>query len=373
MARSPKWLVTTEPQSFGSGWLSGTVAAVLGIAAASAAFSMASPQWLSLPELREQLRSPIAVNSVQAAIIIACILGVLSLALRRTKTLGVVAIVTSTLAVLCLQFVDDDSSPHTQQPLGFGLDVFALTLIIYTAIFVPLERLWPRYKNQPTFREEWWTDLMWFLSSALLVQVTTFLVLTPAEAMQFVASPWLQQKVRELPLVVQFVAAVCIADFVQYWVHYACHRIPVLWRFHQVHHSAKAMDWLAGSRLHIIDAVLTRALIYAPLFLLGFDPAAIGAYLVFVVVQATFVHANVGFVPSWIEPWLATPRFHHWHHADTPADKNFAVHLPIYDRLFGTQHMPRNEWPQRYGLAGGKTGPAGFWRQLLQPFYRQPS
>ena len=140
--------------------------------------------------------------------------------------------------------------------------------------------------------------------------------------------------------VVQFVAAICLADFIQYWVHYACHRVPILWRFHEVHHSAKAMDWLAGSRLHIIDAVLTRALIYAPLFLLGFDPAAIGAYLVFVVVQATFVHANVRFVPGWVEPWLATPRFHHWHHADTPADKNFAVHLPIYDRLFGTHHMP---------------------------------
>ena len=373
MASPPRWLVTTESQSFGSGWLSGTIAAVLGIAAAAAAFSMAAPQWLSLPELRHLLREPVAMHSVQAATVIACVLGVLSLALRRTKTLGVVALATSTIAVLCLQFVDSSSLDNGEQPLGFGLDVFALTLLIYTVVFVPLERLWPRYRDQPTFRAEWWTDLAWFLSSALLVQLTTFLVLKPAETMHFAVSPWLQQHVSDLPLLVQFVAAVFIADFVQYWVHYACHRVPLLWRFHEVHHSAKAMDWLAGSRLHLVDAVLTRALIYAPLFLLGFDPAAIGAYLVFVVVQATFVHANVGFVPRWLEPWLATPRFHHWHHADSPQDKNFAVHLPIYDRLFGTYYMPGAEWPGNYGLAGGRTGPVGFWRQLLQPFYRQPS
>ena len=132
MARPPRWLVTTESQKFGSGWLSGTIAAVLGIAAASTAFSMASPQWLSLPELRSLLQGPAAIRSVQAATVIACVLGVLSLALRRTKTLGVVALVTSTIAVLCLQFVDGDPSTHAEQPLGFGLDVFALTLILYT-------------------------------------------------------------------------------------------------------------------------------------------------------------------------------------------------------------------------------------------------
>lgn len=369
MARAPQWLVTTESQGFGSGWLSGTIAAVLGIAAMAFAFSMAAPHWLALPELRQLLRSNIAVHSVQATTVIACVLGVLSLALRRTKTLGVVALATSAVAVLCLHFVDRSATRDSEHALG--LDVFALTLLIYTAVFVPLERLWPRHRDQPTFRHEWWTDLAWFLSSALLVQLTTYLVLKPAETMDFAVSPWLQRHVNDWPLVGQFVAAVCIADFVQYWVHYACHRVPLLWRFHEIHHSAQTMDWLAGSRLHLVDAVLTRALIYAPLFLLGFDPAAIGAYLVFVVVQATFVHANVGFVPRWLEPWLATPRFHHWHHAAALADKNFAVHLPIYDRLFGTHYMPGDEWPAGYGLLGGRIGPRGFWRQLVHPFLRR--
>jgi lathosterol oxidase len=47
-------------------------------------------------------------------------------------------------------------------------------------------------------------------------------------------------------------------------------------------------------------------------------------------------------------------------------DRNFAVHLPVLDRLFGTQHLPRDAWPDRYGLADDAM-PEGWWRQLLQP------
>ena len=59
--------------------------------------------------------------------------------------------------------------------------------------------------------------------------------------------------------------------------------------------------------------------------------------------------------------WLmATPQFHHWHHgAEREAvDKNFAVHLPVLDRLFGTCYLPGDRWPASYGLADGATGPA---------------
>lgn len=246
-----------------------------------------------------------------------------------------------------------------------------LNLLLYSALFVPLERLWPHRATQPTFRDEWWTDFAWFLSSALLIQLTTFLVLAPAGGLSFAAVPALQHAVRALPLPLQFVACVVVADLVQYWVHRACHRVPLLWRFHRIHHSATAMDWLAGSRLHTVDAVLTRALVYLPLFLLGFDLEVVAVYLVFVAAQATFVHANVGWRLGWLEPWLATPRYHHWHHADAPADRNFAVHLPVLDRLFGTHHLPALAWPARYGLGDGQPAPRGFWRQLLAPFGRR--
>ena len=90
-------------------------------------------------------------------------------------------------------------------------------------------------------------------------------------------------------------AILFVADLTQYWVHRAFHRVPWLWRFHRIHHSAETMDWLAGSRLHLVDIAVTRGLSYVPVYVLGFAEAPLFAYVVFVSIQATFIHANLRF------------------------------------------------------------------------------
>ena len=94
--------------------------------------------------------------------------------------------------------------------------------------------------------------------------------------------------------------------------------------------------------------------------------------MAFVSIQATLIHANVRFEGGFLRSLLATPRFHHWHHAADPAaiDKNFAVHLPVLDRIFGTHHLPRDRWPDAYGIAGVDAVPAGFVSQFTHPFRR---
>jgi len=92
------------------------------------------------------------------------------------------------------------------------------------------------------------------------------------------------------------------------------------------------------------------------------------------VAQATFIHANI----RWeFGPWkwlVATPLFHHWHHGSEAqaVDKNFAVHLPIWDWLFGTLLLP-DHWPGEYGLASGEQMPEGWARQFVEPFRPSPS
>lgn len=177
--------------------------------------------------------------------------------------------------------------------------------------------------------------------------------------------------VSSIPLVIQVPLCLLMADLTQYWVHRAFHRIPCLWPFHAVHHSAETMDWLAGSRLHFADAVITRSLTFLPLFLPGFSEPALAVYVVVVVIQATFIHANVRWVFPRLQAWVATPCFHHWHHASEAqaVDKNFAVHTPLWDRLFGTYYMP-GRWPDGYGLSGPREVPSGWMRQFLYPFTR---
>ena len=91
--------------------------------------------------------------------------------------------------------------------------------------------------------------------------------------------PALQAAVAAQPLALQLVEAVLVADLASYAAHRAFHAVPWLWRFHAIHHSSEALDWLAGSRLHLVDVVATRAVAFVPLFVLGFEHAALAAYL----------------------------------------------------------------------------------------------
>ncbi len=173
------------------------------------------------------------------------------------------------------------------------------------------------------------------------------------------------------PFILQVVEIMVFTDLVQYWVHRAFHRVPALWRFHAVHHSAKSMDWIAGARMHFLEIIVLRGLTAVPMFTLGFAPAAIQTYLLIVYFYSAFIHANIGWNLQWLGRFLATPRFHHWHHGieREAIDVNFAIHFPMFDRLFGTFHLPEGKWPQGYGI-GGHPVPLGYWKQFLYPFRR---
>jgi lathosterol oxidase len=300
----------------------------------------------------------------------AFLLGLLSVVLRRSKKLGGAGMTLTLVAALL-----GGSRVPIDGELGdgpfLGLDWFLLNLIAYSAVFIPLERLFARLPDQPVFRRSWRTDLSYFFVSTLFVQVTTLLTLQPAMVLfSWASHPALQAWVAARPVWLQFVAILFVADLTQYWVHRAFHGVPWLWRFHRIHHSAETMDWLAGSRLHLFDIAVTRALSYVPVYVLGFAEAPLFAYVVFVSIQATFIHANLRSELRALRGLLATPQFHHWHHAaDADAlDKNFAVHLQVLDRIFGTFHLPKGRWPGSYGLTGGERVPSGYLPQLVEPF-----
>ena len=356
-------------RAFGTGWLSGVVSIALGALGLVAVFCFHFPSLLTVPELRALYPVPFIRALLHVVLVWSFVAGVISVCLRRRKILGMTGIgLTLVAALLGGSRVPLDGELRSGPFLG--LDWFVLNLIAYSAVFVPLERIFAR-REQDVLRKDWRTDLVYFFLSALLVQVTTLLTMMPAMTLfSWAASARIHQVVSSWPFLVQFVAILVLTDFVQYWVHRAFHRVPALWRFHRIHHSADVMDWLAGSRLHLVDVAVTRGLTYVPIYLLGFAAAPLFAYVAFVSIQATFIHANVRFRFGPLRWVLATPQFHHWHHgAEREAvDKNFAVHLPVLDRLFGTCYLPGDRWPASYGLADGTTVPTGYSRQFVAPF-----
>ena len=364
-----------EPTHFGSGWISGTLSMVLGVIGLGAVLCFHFPWLLTMPDLRGHYPVPYVRALLHLVLVSAFLLGVVSVCLRRRKVLGMSGIgLTLAAALLGGSRVPLDGEMNDGPFLG--LDWFLLNLIAYSAVFIPLERLFALRSDQAIFRRGWRTDLAYFFVSALLVQVTTLLTMRPAMVLfQWAAIPSVQAWVSEMPLPLQFLGILFVADFTQYWVHRAFHAVPTLWRFHAIHHSAEAMDWLAGPRLHLVDVAVTRGLTYVPIYLLGFHEAPLFVYVVFVSIQATFIHANIRFEFRPLRWLLVTPRFHHWHHGAAPEalDKNFAVHLPFLDWLFGTYYLPEERWPEAYGLLDGQALPDGYLRQFAHPFLPQPA
>ena len=356
-----------ESTGFGTGWWSGILSAFFGFRSFGSVLCLHCPQLLSSPELRVHYPMHTMRLLIQGLIVGALFCGVVSSILRKKKVLALTGLLLATAATLL-----GGSSVPINQTLrdgpAIGLDWFLLDMFLMALIYVPIERLWPQYPEQGTFRKEWVLDVVYFMSTHLPIQILSFMVLLPATlATKYLGIPVLQHSIARLPWVLQFFLAVLVADIAEYFIHLALHKVPFLWRFHAVHHSSKALDWIAGSRSHFVDDTLVRGFILVPM-MLGFSQGIIFAYLIFVTLHATWTHCNFRLNAKWLEQFLVMPRYHHWHHTSQKEgiDKNFAIHFPWIDKLFGTYYYPDN-WPERYGLDGEEIAP-NFMRQTIEAF-----
>lgn len=359
-----------EPEfRLGEGKISGALSLVLGLLAFGAVLCFWYPSWLTTPDMRAIYPMALVRALIQFVLIASFSLGLVSIVLSRRRVLGLGGILFAVLATWMGGASVEISGP-IEETNYLGLDWFVLNLFFLALVFVPMERAFSRLRDQRVFRRGWKTDVAHFFASHLLVQTTVLLTMIPAAVFfGWMVGGGLHEAVAAQPLALQFLEALALADLFAYASHRLFHVVPFLWRFHAIHHSSEALDWLAGSRLHLVDIVVTRAVAFVPLYLMGFQPEALYPYLVFASMQAVFVHANVRFRFGPLRHLLVTPQFHHWHHtAEKDAiDKNFAIHLPVIDRIFGTYHLPKDRWPERYGIEE-RTVPDGWWPQLLFPF-----
>ena len=242
----------------------------------------------------------------------------------------------------------------------FGLAVLAV-------IFIPLERLFALHPRR-VLRQGWRTDLVHYLvnGAALKIGLIGSVVVVGSALRAFVPAP-LRLGIAASPTWVQIVAGFAITTVGGYAGHRAAHEVPLLWRFHRVHHSIRDMDWLAANHLHPLDETFGRSAAVLPLYALGFGRVSLGAFVILITVQAIFIHANVRMNFGPVRWLIATPQFHHWHHAREPRayNTNYAGEFPILDALFGTLYLPADRWPAQYGI--DESEPAGYLRQLAWP------
>ncbi|MFT5587630.1 MAG: sterol desaturase/sphingolipid hydroxylase (fatty acid hydroxylase superfamily), partial [Cognaticolwellia sp.] len=163
-------------------------------------------------------------------------------------------------------------------------------------------------------------------------------------------------------------------DASRFAVHWALHRVPLLWRFHQVHHSATVLTPLTYHRVHPVESLLYQgrgALVtglVAGLFYWGFrgqaqpltwlGVPAIGLGLNMLVGNLRHSHVWLPY-PDWMERWLISPAQHQVHHSAEPQhfDKNFGTWLSVWDRICGSW-VASDVPPMQFGLAQPNHSPS---------------
>jgi len=358
---------------FGIGLVSGVLALTLGILSFLGVLAFHFPQYLTTPELRHVYSVDVMRKILFGALLIAGAISLANIILNKRRNLNISALFFVIVAVAMggsrVQVGDfPDNTPYV------GLDWFILDLLGSTLIFVAFEKMFPLYKNQVVFRKDWQIDLTHFLVNHFLVG----LILLTVNFLIHRVFGWMvrgdfQLMIQHISFVPQLLLCILVADMMQYWTHRAYHEVPFLWKFHAIHHSAKVMDWMAGSRMHVLELIFTRVAVLGPLYVFGFEKSVMDAYIIIVGFQAVFNHANVHLPWGPLKYLIVTPDFHHWHHSsDQEAlDRNYAAHYAFLDYLFGTVVKADRQFPKEYGVLGDYVEP-GFLKHQVFPFKKLP-
>lgn len=245
-------------------------------------------------------------------------------------------------------------------------EILALVLI-----FIPLERLMPQRADQRVFRKHWLNDTVYLLFNGFVIRIGVLLALAGALALYPTRLPAGGfGPIGGLPLWLQIMLAVIVADIGFYAHHRLFHAVPFLWRFHAVHHSIEELDWLAAHRVHPFDQIVSAIFSVLPVYLLGFSGEAMIISGMIYLVQSHLVHANVAMNFGPLRHIIASPHFHHWHHSNVPGtrDTNFSGQLLFMDWIFGTLKLPEGH-PAVYGT--DEPVPQAYPLQLAWPFLRE--
>jgi sterol desaturase/sphingolipid hydroxylase (fatty acid hydroxylase superfamily) len=350
----------------GSGRISGYSSLFLGGVSLLAVFAFLYPSYLTTTELRQVYDAHQLQQLLKYGMYFSLFFGILTFLLGKRRLQGAIGILLTVIA-FALGGYNIPIGSVEPRSLSLGVDWLILAFLASAFVFMTLEKLLPKYKQQVILRKEWGLDLFYFCFNHLAISAILLYANYHVSHFDWALSVDFQNAVQSMPIIVQVVLIIIAADFVLYWEHRLFHEVKSLWPIHAVHHSVETLDWLAGSRGHFIQVFSERAMVMVPLYLIGADQTALDVYVTFAALQAVLIHCNTRLSFGWLKYVFVTPQFHHWHHSsEQPAiDTNYSAHLVIFDRLFDTYHMPNEHWPVEYGTT--KKLPSNFIGQLFYP------
>jgi ornithine lipid hydroxylase len=256
----------------------------------------------------------------------------------------------------------------------FGWDPSTALLVVYW-LYLPviylLERLMPFepawIPNDGQLKNDLALTVMGLLVNSAATVLCLWILTGLIRVIESLAS--LQIWPTHWPMWLQVPMGIVVWDLGQHLAHRLAHKLPVLWRFHAVHHAAPRLSVINTGRLHPLDVAKSVA-IGAPIpVLLGIPPEIAMWYATFNVFVGFITHSNINVNCGIFNQFLSTPNLHRWHHSPhrEETDTNFGEATMVWDRLFGTYFNPARPPPRNVGLNGSVRVSTRLWEVILHP------
>ncbi len=257
--------------------------------------------------------------------------------------------------------------PYPIEWVSNGLYVAMLFIIVGLEFWIPFKRSWG------DIRQTTRADAIYFLLAAPIDALSVFLLIgVLSETAQYhhylqVVDIWPS----EAHILLQLLLATLIVDFFKYWYHRWTHEVPILWRFHSIHHSLDRLEMLRASYFYPIDIFLTVGLGTLAMLMVGASYELIIFHNVYAGITGLLNHSNADLHGGFLDIILNSPGHHRAHHSvDFPGvQSNYGSFFNFTDRIFGTRYLPTDRRDfDRLGLDDSYQMPTTFLAQMAAPF-----
>jgi sterol desaturase/sphingolipid hydroxylase (fatty acid hydroxylase superfamily) len=219
--------------------------------------------------------------------------------------------------------------------------ITTIILACWVIFIITWERIWPYRKGLPFFRDGFWVDLVWYTiiqSYVLKIVIFDYIIMPFQKNFDWSSI----QFVKHWSVPVQVLFFLVTHDLYIYLFHRFQHSNKLFWRIHEAHHSGKEVDFLAGSRSHVLEIIINQTIEFAPIIILGADPVVVPIKAMLDAMFGMFIHANINVKLGKLKYLLNSPELHLWHHANYREvfHANFSTKFATWDYLFGTVYDP---------------------------------
>jgi len=217
----------------------------------------------------------------------------------------------------------------------------ALFLAFWAAVVLlgSIEFLAPQHPGEADRKRRWFTNFGLGILNGLIVSAvpaaTVAAALWAQEShfglLNWVAAPWWAA----------LIVTVLVRSLAQYTFHVLCHKVPLLWRLHRVHHSDVYLDVSSALRNHPLEVIINFTFLVLVIAICGLPPVVLAAYETAELFANMLTHANLR-VPDGVErvirPLFVTPGLHRLHHSplQIETDSNYGNVFSVWDRMLGT-------------------------------------